>query len=66
MIMIMTMIAFKGAIRDILQSPHCAPNRLQHARSSGPGAIVCNACNTSRAYHVQHVVLCAIIKSDIV
>ena len=33
-----------------LQSPHCAANRLQHVRSSGPG-------NTSSAYHVQHVVL---------
>ena len=40
------------------QSPHCAANRLQHVLSSGPGAIVCKfTCNTSSAYHVQHVVL---------
>ena len=42
-------IAFKGAIRDFLQSPHCAVNRLQHVRSSGPGAIVCKSCATHRA-----------------
>ena len=34
-------IAFKGAIRDFLQSPHSAANCLQHIRSSGPSAIVC-------------------------
>ena len=32
----------------ILQSPHSAANCLQHARSSGPGAIVCK----SRAIHL--------------
>ena len=37
-------------------SPHCAANCLQHARSSGPGAVQIT-CNTSNAYHVQHVVL---------
>ena len=37
----------KGATRDFLQSPHCASNRVQHVRSSGPGAIVF----TSRASH---------------
>ena len=42
-------IAFKGAIRDFLQSPHSAANCLQHARSSGPGAIVCKSCATHRA-----------------
>ena len=36
-------IAFKGAIRDFLQSPHIA------ARSSGPGAIVCKSRATHRA-----------------
>ena len=41
-------IAFKGAMGDFLQSPHCAANRLQHVRSSGSGAIVC----TSRATHL--------------
>ena len=49
-------IAFKGVIPDFLQSPHSAANCLQHVRSSGPGAIL---CNTSSAYHVQHVVLLA-------
>ena len=51
MMMMMRMIiiiAFKGAIRDCLQS-HCVANILQHIHSSGPG--------TSTAYHVQHVVL---------
>ena len=47
-IMIM-MIALKN-------SPHCAANRLQHVRSSGPGAIVCKS-RASSAYHVQRVVL---------
>ena len=42
-------IAFKGAIRDFRQSPHCAANHLLHVRSR-----VCT-CNTSSAYHVQHV-----------
>ena len=52
------MIAFKGAIREFLQSPHCAANRLQHLRSSGPGRYrVQITCNTSSVYHVQHVVL---------
>ena len=41
------MIAFKGAVRDFLQSPHCTANCLQHVRSSGQGAIVCK----SRATH---------------
>ena len=40
--------AFKGAIRDFLQSPHSAANCLQHTRSSGPGAIVCKSHATHR------------------
>ena len=48
-IIIIIIIAFKGAIRDFLQSPHSAAKRLQHARSSGPGAIVCKSCATRRA-----------------
>ena len=48
-IIIIIIIAFKGAIRDFLQSPHSAENRLQHARSSGPGGIVCNSRATQRA-----------------
>ena len=42
-------IAYKGAIRDFLQSPHCAVNRLQRVCSSGPGAIVCKSCATHQA-----------------
>ena len=42
-------IAFKGAIRESLQSPHCAAYRLQHVRSRGPGTIVCKSCATHRA-----------------
>ena len=38
---IIIIIAFKGAIRDFLQSPHSGANCLQHVRSSGPGAAVC-------------------------
>ena len=41
-------IALKGAIPDFLQSPHCATNRLQHVRSSDPGAIVCKSRATTR------------------
>ena len=48
-IIIVIIIAFKGAIRDFLQSPHSAANRLQHARSSGPGAIVRKSRATHRA-----------------
>ena len=48
-IIIIIIIAFKGAIRHFLQSPHSAANCLQHARSSGPGAIVCKSRATHRA-----------------
>ena len=48
-IIIIIIIAFKGVIRDFLQSPHSAANRLQHVRSSGPGAIVCKSRATHRA-----------------
>ena len=41
-------IAFRGAIRDFLQSPHSAVNCLQHVRSSGLGAIVCKSRATHR------------------
>ena len=46
---IMIIIAFKGAIRDFLQSPDSAANCLQHVRSSGPGATVCKSRATHRA-----------------
>ena len=42
-------IAFKSAIRDFFQSPHCTANRLQHIRSDGSGAIVCKRHATHRA-----------------
>ena len=48
-IIIIIISAFKGAIRDFLQSPHSAANCLQHVRSSGPGAIVCKSRATHRA-----------------
>ena len=48
-IIILIIVAFKGAIRDFSQSPHSAANRLQHVRSSGPGAIVCKPRATRRA-----------------
>ena len=38
-------IAFKNAIQNSAQSPHC----LQHFRSSEAGAIVCKSCATYRA-----------------
>ena len=46
-IIIFIIMALKSTIRVCLQSPHCAANCLQHARSSGRGAIVCK----SRATH---------------
>ena len=52
-ITIMIIIAFKGAIQDLLQSPHSAANCLQHVHSSGPGAVVCK----SRATH-QAIITC--------
>ena len=52
-IIIIVIIAFKGAIRNFLQSPQSAANRLQHVRSSGPGATVCK----SRATH-QALITC--------
>ena len=45
---IIIIIAFKGAIRDFLQSPHSAVNCLQHAHSSGLGAIMCKSHATHR------------------
>ena len=42
-------IAFKGAVRDLLQSPSCAANRLQHVRSSGQDTIVWKSRATHRA-----------------
>ena len=33
---------------SVFFTPHCATNRLQHVRSSGPGAIVCESHATHR------------------
>ena len=65
LIIIIIIIAFKGAIQDFLQSPHSAANCLQHIRSSGPGAIVCK----SRATHRAHItcnchVTCHLVRRD--
>ena len=50
-IIIILIIAFQGAIPAFffLQYPHCDSNRLQHIRSSGPGAIMCKSRATHRA-----------------
>ena len=39
-IIVIIIIPLKGTIRDFVQSPHCTVNCLQHARSSGLGAIM--------------------------
>ena len=52
-IIIIIIITLKGAIQDILQSPHCTTNRLQHVHSSGLGVIMCK----SRASH-QALITC--------
>ena len=49
LMIIMIIIALKGAIRDFLQSPHSAANCLQHVRSCSPGASVCKSRATHRA-----------------
>ena len=49
LIVIIIIIAFKGAMQDFLQSPHSTANCLQHARSSGPGAIMRKSCAAHRA-----------------
>ena len=48
-IIMIIIIALKGAIREHLQSPHGAANCLQHVRSRGQGAIVCKSRATNRA-----------------
>ena len=42
-IIMIIVIALKGAIQDFLQSLHCAANCLQHAHSSGQGVIMCKS-----------------------
>ena len=58
-------IAFKGAIRDFLQSPHSAANSLQHVRSNGPGAIVCKSRATHLAlFTCKCHVTCHLVRRD--
>ena len=45
------MITLKGANQNVLQSPHCATNCLQHLATHQ----VLFTCNTSGAFHVQHI-----------
>ena len=65
MMIIIIIIAFKGTIRDFLQSPHSAANCLQHARSSGPGAIMCKSRATHRALITSKChVTCHFVRRD--
>ena len=65
LILLIIIIAFKGAIRDFLQSPHSAANCLQHVRSSGPGAIVCKSRATHRALITCKChVTCQLVRRD--
>ena len=57
MIIIIIIIAFQGAIRDFLQSPHSAENCPTRTVKWPRSNRVQITCNTSSAYHVQHVVL---------
>ena len=64
-IIIIIIIAFKGSIRDVLQSPHCTVNRLQHIHTlKWPGRNrVQITYNTSSAYHMQRVT-CHVVWRD--
>ena len=65
LIIIIIIIAFKGAIRDLLQSPHSAANCLQHVRSSGPSAIVYKSRATHRALiSCKCHVTCHLVRRD--
>ena len=64
MMMMMMMMSLKGAIRDLLQSPHCAENCFQHVRSSDMSATVCKSRVAHRALiKMQHVV-CHAVRRD--
>ena len=65
MMIMMMIIAFKGAIRDLLESPHSAANCLQHVRSSGMRAIVCKSRATHRALiSCKCHVTCHLVRRD--
>ena len=61
-IILIIIIALKGAIRDFLQSPHCAANCLQHVGSSGPGAILCKSHATHRALITCKPAVCYLVR----
>ena len=62
---IIIIIAFKGTVRDFLQSPHSAANCLQRVRSSGRGAIVCKSRATHRALIMCKChVTCHLVRRD--
>ena len=62
---IIIIIAFKGATRDFIQSPHSAANHLQHVRSSGPGATLCKSRETHRALIMCKChVTCHLVRRD--
>ena len=62
---VIIIIAFKGAIRDFLQSPHSAANCFQHVHSSGPGAIVCKSRATHLAlFTCKCHVTCHLVRRD--
>ena len=64
-IIIMIIIAFKGAIRDFLQSPHSAANCLQHVCSIGLGATMCKSRATHRALITCKChVTCHLVRKD--
>ena len=63
--MYVIIIAFKGAIRDFLQSPHSAANCLPNVCSSGPGVIVCKSRATHRALITCKChVMCHLVRRD--
>ena len=62
---IIIIIAFKGAIRDFLQSPHSTVSCLQHVRSSSPGATVWKSHATLRAHITCKChVTCHLVRRD--
>ena len=63
--MMIIIIAFRGAIRDFSQSPHCVANYLQHLRSSRQGAIMCKSRATRRVLsRTACRVTCHVVRRD--
>ena len=64
-IVIIIIIAFKGAVWYFRQSPHCATNWLQHVRSSDPGEIVCKShAHIEHLSHATYRVACHVVQRD--